>query len=144
MQNTTRESKSPIPNGSRDTFENCYIEMKVAIDLAAESFACWEIVSHDQARNWKDTPWRNIPHFQTYLGRTSLLTLIIQLYKPQCDRRSAKGYISGYPAGQIPSRSRRIDITCEFTPNFPAALSQKGSRSENGSVGNVEDMLVLN
>ena len=61
---------------SRQNFETCYIEMRVAVDFAAESFACWETASQDRLKNWK-----TIPAFQDYLARASLLTLVIELYK---------------------------------------------------------------
>lgn len=55
--------------------------MRVAVDFAAESFACWEVASQDQL-----TSWKTIPSFQSYLARASFLTLVIELYKVLEDR----------------------------------------------------------
>ncbi len=66
---------------ARDSFEDCYIEMQVAVNFAAESLACWEVVSHDQVRNWKGKGWEHIPALQSYLNRASFLTFVIQSYK---------------------------------------------------------------
>jgi len=66
---------------ARDSFEDCYIEMQVAVNFAAESLACWEVVSHDQVRNWKGKGWEHITALQRYLNRASFLTFVIQSYK---------------------------------------------------------------
>src|SRR5438093_10109886 len=60
---------------SRQNFETCYIEMRVAVDFAAESLACWEVASQDQLKEWQQ-----LPALQSYLARASCLTLIVELY----------------------------------------------------------------
>jgi len=51
--------------------------MRIAVDFAAESLACWESVSQVQHRDWEN----DSPALQSYLARASLLTLVIELYK---------------------------------------------------------------
>jgi hypothetical protein len=50
--------------------------MRVPVDFAAESFACWEIASQHQLKDRQ-----TLPALQSYLARASLLTLVIELYK---------------------------------------------------------------